>query len=216
LLLRIAWQSTPYSDRLTPADAGQLRLIIERSDDGSAARTVRNQPLDGDLIELLRGDGIRLRDEGLKPSDDSGRPTVYRATLVEQSTDDSSNLARTPLLRLRWPPAPPLPDQPTVDAVTDSSVELSWASRGYATRLFRRNVLRESDESVPVSTFPASDQPQTRFTDTDIESGDVFAYQIAYGTPLEVEIGSKDRTHPSHRRTMRWGPVSEALYVSVK
>lgn len=216
LLLRIAWEQTPYSEPLRPAGDGQLRLIIERRDGTSAARTIRNQPLDSRLIKLLRGDGIRLRDKGLQTSDGSGSPTVYRATLVEQTSDERSSLARTPLLRLRWPPAPPLPGQPTVDAVTDSSVELSWASQGYATRLFRRNVLRESDESVPVSTFPASDQPKTRFTDTDIESGDVFAYRIAYGTGLDVAIGSEDRPHPTHPRARRWGPVGEAIYVSVK
>src|SRR6056297_1138183 len=68
LLLRITWEQTPYSDPLTPADDGQLRLVIERRDGTSAARTVRNQPLDGDLIELLRGDGIRLREKGLQTS----------------------------------------------------------------------------------------------------------------------------------------------------
>jgi hypothetical protein len=72
-------------------------------------------------------------------------------------------------------------------------------------------VLEETDTPKTVATVQASEGSTSRYRDEDIEQGDVFAYQIAYGAPIEVSAGGRDT-----RRGMRWGPVSEALYVSVK
>ena len=195
----------------------QLALAIDRQLGDASARTIRTQVLTPAIVERLRGDGLRFRDTGLPDPADGTRRITYRASLVRSGSDTSSTpVARSTLVRLRWPPAPPLPEQPTLEATSRASVQLRWPSRGYATRVLRRDVLNASDTPRPIATVAAEEGATSVYQDEDVDPGDVLAYQIAYGTPLEVEIGSKDRTHPSHRRPVRWGPVSEALYVSVK
>jgi hypothetical protein len=77
--------------------------------------------------------------------------------------------------------------------------------------VLRRNVLEEADTPKTVATVPSGEGSKSRYRDENIEQGDVFAYQIAYGAPIEVVEGGSDSS-----RGMRWGPVSEALYVSIK
>jgi hypothetical protein len=186
-------------------------LIIERSVDGSAARTIRRQSLNQRLLLRLRKEGVRFRDGGLTTPTETARRAAYRASLAAEDSDETPTVARSPVLKLRWPPAPPLPGQPLLQAVSDTSVRLSWPSRGFATRVLRRNVLEEADTPKTVATVPPGEGETGRYRDEDIEQGDVLAYQIAYGTPIEVSGGGSDMS-----RSMRWGPVSEALYVSVK